>query len=103
MTTFVEEMREFCSLPCKISDDFDMSTWDLSNVKSMFFTFWNTNGFNQDISDWDVSKVESMEGVFFHAYNLNVDVSKWDVSNVVSMKRMFRGAFYANPDGMYLK
>ena len=98
VTTFVEEMREFCSLPCKISDDFDMSTWDLSNVKSMFFTFWNTNGFNQDISDWDVSKVESMEGVFFHAYNLNVDVSKWDVSNVISMKRMFRGAFYANPD-----
>ena len=98
VTTFVEEMREFCSLPCKISDDFDMSTWDLSNVKLMFFTFWNTNGFNQDISDWDVSKVESMEGVFFHAYNLNVDVSKWDVSNVISMKRMFRGAFYANPD-----
>ena len=27
VTTFVEEMREFCSLPCTISDDFDMSTW----------------------------------------------------------------------------
>ena len=83
-----------------------MSTWDLSNVKSMFFTFWNTNGFNQDISDWDVSKVESMEGVFFHAYNLNVDVSKWDVSNVISMKECSEVHFmqilmFLN--GMYLK
>ncbi len=97
-TSFIEEIRELCSLPCVISDKFDMSSWDVSGVKSMYFTFWNTNGFNQDISNWDVSGVQSMEGIFFHAYNTNVDISSWDVSNVKNMKRMFRGALYANPD-----
>lgn len=97
-TSFIEETRELCSFPCKISDNFDMSTWDMSGVKSMYFTFWNTNGFNQDLSKWDVSAVESMEGIFFHAYNMNVDISSWNVSNVRNMKRMFRGAKYANPD-----
>ena len=98
VTSFIEETRELCSLPCKISDNFDMSTWDMSGVKSMYFTFWNTNGFNQDLSKWDVSGVQSMEGIFFHAYNMNVDLSGWDVSNVKNMKMMFRGALYANPD-----
>lgn len=98
ITSYIDELRELCSLPCQISDKFDMSVWDLSNVRSMYFTFWNTNGFNQDLSNWDVSNVESMEGIFFHAYNLNVDLLNWDVGKVKNMKRMFRGAFYANPD-----
>ena len=46
-----------------------MSSWDLSNVKSMYFTFWNLMEFDQDISKWDVSSVEDMEGLFFHSYN----------------------------------
>ena len=98
VTTFLEETNVLCALPCQINDNFDMRVWDVSNVKSMYFTFWNLNGFNQDISIWDVSSVEDMEGLFFHSYNLNVDLSSWNVSNVRSMKRMFRGAFYANPD-----
>jgi len=98
VTTFLEETNVLCALPCQINDNFDMTVWDVSNVKSMYFTFWNLNGFNQDISIWDVSKVEDMEGLFFHSYNLSVDVSSWDVSSVRSMKRMFMGAFYANPE-----
>tara|TARA_Y100000741_G_scaffold46621_1_gene32257 strand:- start:4179 stop:5354 length:1176 start_codon:yes stop_codon:yes gene_type:complete len=98
VTTFLEETNVLCALPCQINDNFDMAVWDVSNVKTMYFTFWNLNGFNQDISIWDVSKVEDMEGLFFHSYNLNVDVSSWDVSSVKSMKRMFRGAYNSNPD-----
>ena len=98
VTTFLEETNVICATPCKINDNFDMSSWDLSNVKSMYFTFWNLMEFDQDISKWDVSSVEDMEGLFFHSYNLNVDISSWDVSKVKNMKRMFRGAAYANPD-----
>jgi len=98
VTTFIEDVRELCPLPCRISDNFDMSVWDMSNVKSMYFTFWNTIGLNQDLSKWDVSNVESMEGLFFHAYNMNVNISDWNVSNVKNMKYMFRGAIKANPD-----
>ena len=98
VTTFLDKTDVICLTPCAISDNFIMSSWDMSNVKSMYFTFWNLNGFNQDISKWDVSNVEDMEGLFFHSYNLNVDLSSWNVSKVKSMKRMFRGAYYANPD-----
>ena len=98
VTTFLDKTDVICQTPCAINDNFIMSSWDLSNVKSMYFTFWNLNGFDQDISEWDVSNVEDMEGLFFHSYNLNVDLSSWNVSKVKNMKRMFRGAYYANPD-----
>ncbi len=98
VTTFLNRLEFFCSRPCTISDDFDLSSWDMSNVKSMYFTFWNTDGFDQDISKWDVSNVEDMEGLFFYTNNLNVDLSLWNVSKVKNMKMMFRDAFYANPD-----
>ena len=39
VTTFLEETNVICATPCKINDNFDMSSWDLSNVKSMYFTF----------------------------------------------------------------
>ncbi len=98
ITTFIEETRELCSLPCTITQYFEMKTWDLTNVKSMYFTFWNTIGYNQDISNWNTYNVKTMEGVFFHAYDLDVDISKWNVSNVQNMKRLFRGAFTFNPN-----
>ena len=98
ITTFLDKTDVICLTPCAINDNFIMSSWDLSNVKSMYFTFWNINGFDQDISEWDVSNVEDMEGLFFHSYNLNIDISSWNVSKVKNMKRMFRGAYFANPD-----
>ena len=69
VTTFLDKTDVICLTPCAINDNFIMSSWDLSNVKSMYFTFWNLNGFDQDISEWDVSNVEDMEGLFFHSYN----------------------------------
>ncbi len=98
VTTFLNELWFLCGTPCTISDKFDMSSWDLSNVKSMNYTFWNTDSFNQDISNWDVSKVEDMEGLFFYSYKIDVDISKWDVSNVTNMKMMFKNAFFSKPD-----
>ena len=86
ITTFLDKTDVICLTPCAINDNFIMSSWDLSNVKSMYFTFWNINGFNQDISEWDVSNVEDMEGLFFHSYNLNTDISSWNVSKVKNMK-----------------
>ena len=98
VTTFLEETKELCALPCQIDDNFDMTSWDMSNVKTMYFTFWNLINFNQDLSHWDMSSVTSMEGVFFHSYNPKVNLAKWNVSNVKNMKRLFRGAYLANPD-----
>lgn len=98
VTTFLTNTSYLCSTPCKISEKFDLSVWDVSNVESMNYTFWNTNSFEQDISNWDVSKVEDMEGLFFYSYKVNVNLSNWDVSKVKIMKRMFKDSFYFNPE-----
>ena len=52
VTTFLEETQELCSLPCQIDNNFDMTSWDMSNVKTMYFTFWNLINFNQDLSKY---------------------------------------------------
>lgn len=98
VTTFLDSLGYFCTTPCTISSDFDLSTWDISNVKSINYTFWNTDGFDQDISKWDVSNVNEMQGLFLYTRNINVDISMWDVSNVKNMRAMFKNSFFANPD-----
>jgi surface protein len=37
--------------------------------------------FNQDISSWNVSNVTSMNFMFYDAKSFNQDISKWNVSN----------------------
>ena len=65
-----------------ISCNFDISNWDMSNVKNvdnMFYCCWN---FNCDLSNWDVSNVINMYSVFYCCKKLNCDLSDWDVSFV---------------------
>ena len=65
----------------------DISKWDVSNARSMYKMFYNTQ-FNGDISKWDVGKVEDMSSMFSFSI-FNGDISKWNVSNVEDMIRMF--------------
>ena len=60
----------------------DLSSWDVSNVTSMQYMFYNAHDFNQDLSAWDVSNVTSMQYMFYNAHDFNQDLSTWDVSNV---------------------
>ena len=60
----------------------DLSSWDVSNVTSMQYMFYNAHDFNQDLSAWDVSNVTSMQYMFYNAHDFNQDLSAWDVSNV---------------------
>jgi surface protein len=45
----------------------DLSSWDVSNVTSMFRTFWLSGNFSSDLSGWDVSKVTNMSNTFDQA------------------------------------
>ena len=45
--------------------------------------------FNQDLSAWDVSNVTTMEYMFYEASSFNQDLSAWDVSNVTTMSICF--------------
>ena len=59
----------------------DISSWDVSNVTSMRYTFWYST-FNQDISSWDVSNVKNMKYMFYESKNFNQDLSTWNVDKV---------------------
>ena len=76
----------------------DISTWDVSNVTTMYRLFRNAKEFNGDLSEWDVSKVTDMESMFENAESFNGDISKWNVSNVTDMNHMFYGAKEFNGD-----
>jgi hypothetical protein len=76
----------------------NISTWDVSNVKSMDNMFKGSM-FNGNISNWLVSsesnnwakpfKIKSMEGMFKSSV-FDQDISGWDVSSVKDMKELFK-------------
>ena len=78
--------------------NYNVSKWDVSNVKNMTGIFYKLRHFNCDLSKWDVSNVENMNYMFYACYNFNCDISKWDVSNVKDMREMFRGCKNFNQD-----
>ena len=80
--------RLFYELHSKLTN-FDISKWDVSNVKDMSFMFEMCYDFNCDLSEWDVSNVNSMQQMFASCESFNSDISKWDVSNVKDMRMMF--------------
>ena len=67
----------------------DISLWNVSNVKHMYFMFCGCEQFNCDISKWDVSNVINMGWMFDGCKEFNCDISRWDVSNVKNMNYMF--------------
>ena len=76
----------------------DISSWDVSNVTTMEYMFFNAEVFNQNISSWDVSNVTKMRYMFFNAEVFNQPIGNWDVSSVYDMERMFRYATSYNQD-----
>ena len=74
-----------------ISCNFDISNWDVSNVKDMTGMFYCCYDFNCDLSNWDVSNVTNMASMFYYCKNFDCNLSSWDVSNVIYMEYMFTG------------
>ena len=66
-------------------DDNTYYAWDVSNVTSMQFMFYQTYNFDSDISNWDTSSLVNAIGTFAFNYEFNSDISSWDMSNVTSM------------------
>ena len=69
--------------------NFDVSSWNVSNVKDMTGMFYCCTNFNCDLSNWNVSHVVDMSQMFYNCKNFNVDLSQWNVSNVTDMHSMF--------------
>ncbi|MGI9190665.1 MAG: BspA family leucine-rich repeat surface protein [Chitinophagaceae bacterium] len=66
-----------------------LNSWNVSNVKTLFIAFAFAVTFNQPLNNWNVSKVDNMYGLFAFCYQFNQPLNNWDVSNVISMDLMF--------------
>jgi surface protein len=70
----------------------NISSWDVSNIKSMNYLFFRNSSFNQPLNDWDVSNVTSMVSMFSEASVFNQPLSNWSMSNVTTVNNMFSRA-----------
>lgn len=96
-TTFIDNMQNmFFRNAVNTPVEYDITSWDVSNVRSMRTMFGETT-FNQDISSWDVSSVIDMSEMFGRT-PFNQDISSWDVSSVEKMVSMFAYASNFNQD-----
>lgn len=68
----------------------DLSSWDVSNVRSMSGMFQGTRGSITGLENWDVSNVINMDYMFAFNKEFNEYIGEWDVSNVKTMKGMFK-------------
>ena len=55
----------------------------------VFKIITDANTINFDVSEWDVSNVKYMQHMFDNCIKFNCDLSKWNVSNVKYMDDMF--------------
>ena len=76
---------------------FDVSDWNVSNVKSMNAMFKNS-GFNGDLSRWNTRSLEETEFMFDDC-RFDGDISNWDMSNVKRMQYMFAHSDFSNQNG----
>ncbi|MGI6756282.1 MAG: DUF7601 domain-containing protein [Atopobiaceae bacterium] len=104
----------------------DLSTWDTSNVKNLYYTFsyctkltdlkistWNTSSVTDmtgtfvactslasvDVTDWNTENVTSMSYTFSNCENLaNLDLSKWNTSNATNISGLVNGTALTSID-----
>ena len=86
--SFLFSIDNFSNLPY----NFDVSSWDVSNVKYMNGLFEDCRHFNCDLSRWNVSKVRDMSYMFSDCSKFSCDLSKWNVSKVIHMNGMFNNS-----------
>ena len=67
---------------------YNLNFIDISKITDMSELFGNVEH-NFDVSSWDVSNVKDMTGMFYCCYDFNCDLSNWDVSNVTNTAGMF--------------
>ena len=86
-TSKITDMYEL--FPC-VAHNFNVSSWDVSNVIDMFNMFDGCDGFNCDLSSWDVSKVKDMSFMFNQCKAFEgKGLEQWNVSNVEDFREMF--------------
>ena len=88
------EITDMSLLFSNCMHNFDVSSWDVSNVTNMGYTFYKCNAFTgKGLENWNVSKVKNMNYMFYNCKNFNCDLSDWDISNMTRWKNTFGGCY----------
>jgi surface protein len=78
------------------SFNYDISSWDTSNVENMNGMFHSASAFNKPLDSWNVSSVERMDSMFSSATSFNQSLNSWITSVVENMSGMFTNALAFN-------
>ena len=80
--------------------DCDLSKWDVSNVKNMLGTFSRCENFKgKGLEKWNVSNVKRTDLMFNYCINFDgKSIENWNVSNVLSARSMFYSCENLNCD-----
>lgn len=76
----------------------NVSNWKLGNVGTTFLMSQAGNNPAIDITSWDVSELRSLYGFFLGASSFNQDISGWNVGNVTNFNSAFKNATSFNQD-----
>ena len=61
-----------------VKHDFDVSSWDVSNVKDMSYMFGSCYKFTgKGLENWDVSNLKRWQNMFNECTKLTCDLSSW--------------------------
>ena len=79
----------------------NISTWDVTRVRSFANMFEGATAFNQDISNWDPVRVNDMSRMFKNATAFNNEIRPWNISSMsttdlAGFVSMFEGATQFN-------
>ncbi len=69
-----------------------MNSWNLSNITSLYRTFYAASNFNSPIGSWSTVNVTNMSSTFSFASDFNQYIGNWNTSSVSNMDSMFYGA-----------
>ena len=84
------KITDMCELFEYVEHNFDVSSWDTSNVKNMSYMFYRCYKFTgKGIGNWNISNVKDIGGMFAGCEKFDCDLSNWNVSNVIDMKFTF--------------
>ena len=92
----VSEIQTMSYVFYGVKGNYDLRSWDVSNLQQIgYYILYNCQG-NFDLSGWDTSSLNYINNLIYN-FSGNLNISNWDVSNVTNIS-YFGGNWSGNFD-----